>query len=78
MSDKTREALRKMAQALRKAGGIAEPPVAPNSTGSTPPSPTPNAPNRRAEPLAPGTADQKRATLGVVNPPLDGNPRALP
>ncbi len=78
MSDKTREALRKMAQALRKAGGIAEPPVAPNSTGSTPPSPTPNAPNRRAEPLVPGTADQKRTTLGVVNPPLDGNPRALP
>ncbi len=41
MSDQAREALRKVAQALRKAGGIAEPPptTSPTNTGTNPPKP---------------------------------------
>ncbi|WP_291002474.1 PBP1A family penicillin-binding protein [Hyphomicrobium sp.] len=81
MSDQTREALRKVAQALRKAGGIAEPPptTAPGSTGSTPTAPAPTAPsNKRADGTAPGT-EPRRTTLGVAQPPLDGTPaRAVP
>jgi penicillin-binding protein 1A len=80
MSEQAREALRKVAQALRKAGGIAEPepppPKAPTSTGTNPAKPAPAAPsNKRAD----GTADQRRATLGEAQPPLEGTtPRALP
>jgi penicillin-binding protein 1A len=62
MSDNTREALRKTAQALRKAGGIADPPpAAPSSTGSNPSGPAPRTPpGRRAD---------------SVQPPSDGTPR---
>jgi penicillin-binding protein 1A len=67
MSDQTRDALRKVAQALRKAGGIAEPPppATPSSTGSNPPHPAPVLPpNKRAD---------------ALQPPLDGTPpRAVP
>jgi penicillin-binding protein 1A len=82
MSDKTRDALRKVAQALRKAGGIAEPPPAPapNSTGSTPsaPAPAPTVPNRRVDHTAPAPTEPRRTTIGVA-PPLDGTtPRAVP
>lgn len=78
MSDKTRDALRKVAQALRKAGGIAEP-TTPSSTGSTPEGPQPNAPpGRRADSVAPQN-EPRRTTLGVAQPPLDGtSPRAVP
>ncbi len=78
MSDKTRDALRKVAQALRKAGGIAEP-TTPSSTGSTPDGPQPNAPpGRRADSVAPQN-EPRRTTLGVAQPPLDGtSPRAVP
>jgi penicillin-binding protein 1A len=83
MSDQAREALRKVAQALRKAGGIAEPPPpakAPTSTGTNPAKPAPTAPpSKRADDTSPGITDQRRTTLGVVQPPLDGTtPRALP
>ncbi len=82
MSDQAREALRKVAQALRKAGGIAEPPPAkaPTSTGTNPAKPAPPAPpSKRADGTSPGITDQRRTTLGVAQPPLDGTtPRALP
>ncbi len=82
MSDQTREALRKAAQALRKAAGIAEPPpsTSPNSTGSNPSAPKPIVPpNRRADGTIPGSTEPRRATLGVAQPPLDGtSPRAVP
>jgi penicillin-binding protein 1A len=80
MSDQTRDALRKAAQALRKAGGIAEPqPTTPSSTGSNPTAPAPSTPpGRRADSIAPPT-EPRRATLGVASPPLDGSPeRAIP
>ena len=82
MSDQAREALRKAAQALRKAGGIAEPPPAkaPTSTGTNPAKPAPPAPpSKRADGTSPSITDQRRTTLGVAQPPLDGTtPRALP
>jgi penicillin-binding protein 1A len=80
MSDNTRDALRKTAQALRKAGGIAEPaPTAPSSTGSNPAAPAPTAPpGRRADSIAP-TNEPRRTTLGIAQPPLDGTlDRAVP
>jgi penicillin-binding protein 1A len=84
MSDQAREALRKVAQALRKAGGIAEPPPpakAPTSTGTNPAKPAPPAPpSKRADGTSPGLTDQRRTTLGVAaQPPLEGTtPRAVP
>ena len=81
MSDKAREALRKVAQALRKAGGIAEPPptTSPTNTGTTPAKPgAPGAPpNKRAD--GAGLDDHRRTSLGTPQPPLDGTPpRAVP
>jgi penicillin-binding protein 1A len=82
MSDQTRDALRKVAQALRKAGGIAEPPppTSPTNTGTNPPKPSPTTPpNRRADGTTPNMTDPRRATLGVAQPPQDGTPpRAVP
>ncbi len=84
MSDQAREALRKVAQALRKAGGIAEPPPpakAPTSTGTNPAKPAPPAPpSKRADGTSPSLTDQRRTTLGVAaQPPLEGTtPRAVP
>jgi penicillin-binding protein 1A len=82
MSDQTREALRKVAQALRKAGGIAEPPptTSPTNTGTNPPKPSPTSPpNRRADGTTPNMTDPRRTTLGVAPPPQDGTPpRAVP
>ena len=82
MSDQAREALRKVAQALRKAGGIAEPPPVkpPTSTGTNPAKPAPPAPpSKRADGTSPGLTDQRRTTLGVAQPPLEGTtPRAVP
>jgi penicillin-binding protein 1A len=82
MSDQTRDALRKVAQALRKAGGIAEPPppTSPTNTGTNPPKPSPTAPpNRRADGTTPNMTDPRRTTLGVAQPPQDGTPpRAVP
>ncbi len=68
MSDKTRDALRSVAQAFRKAGGIEQPEgVTPalGSTGSTTPPPA------TPPPEAPG----RRANLGITN---EGTPRAVP
>jgi penicillin-binding protein 1A len=81
MSDKAREALRKVAQALRKAGGIAEPPppTSPTNTGTTPAKPAaPGAPpNKRAD--GTGLNDHRRTSLGTPQPQLDGTPpRAVP
>jgi penicillin-binding protein 1A len=81
MSDKAREALRKVAQALRKAGGIAEPPptTSPTNTGTTPAKPAaPGAPaNKRAD--GTGLNEQRRTSLGMPQPQLDGTPpRAVP
>jgi penicillin-binding protein 1A len=81
MSDRAREALRKVAQALRKAGGIAEPPPAtsPTNTGTTPAKPVaPGAPpNKRAD--GTGLNEQRRTSLGTPQPQLDGTPpRAVP
>ena len=82
MSDQTREALRKTAQALRKAGGIADPPppTAPTNTGTNPTKPRPpTPPSKKADGTLPGTNDQRRTTLGATQPPLDGTPpRAVP
>jgi hypothetical protein len=81
MSDQTREALKKVAQALRKAGGIAEPPPSTSPTGAQPPGKTPPAPpSRRADGTTkPGMTDARRTTLGVAQPPFDGTPpRAVP
>jgi penicillin-binding protein 1A len=82
MSDQTRDALRKMAQALRKAGGIAEPPptTSPTNTGTNPAKPRPTVPpSKKADGTVPGTNDQRRTTLGATQPPLDGTPpRAVP
>jgi len=82
MSDQTRDALRKAAQVLRKAGGIAEPPppTSPTNTGTNPPKPSPaSPPNRRADGTTPSMTDPHRTTLGVAQPPLDGTPpRAVP
>jgi penicillin-binding protein 1A len=81
MSDKAREALRKVAQALRKAGGIAEPPptTSPTNTGTTPAKPAaPGAPpNKRAD--GTGLNEHRRTSLGTQQPQLDGTPpRAVP
>ncbi|HET6320927.1 MAG TPA: PBP1A family penicillin-binding protein [Hyphomicrobium sp.] len=68
MSDKTRDTLRNVAQAFRKAGGIEQPEAttpAPGSTGSTSPPPATPPPD------APG----RRANLGTTN---EGTPRAVP
>jgi penicillin-binding protein 1A len=79
MSDQAREALRKVAQALRKAGGIAEPPptTSPTNTGTTPAKPAaPGAPpNTRADSAAPN--EHRRTSLGTPQP--DGTtPHAVP
>jgi penicillin-binding protein 1A len=80
MTDQTRDALRKVAQAMRKAGGIAEPPpaAAPTSTGSNPASPGPKPPpGRRADGAA--APNETRRTVGVAQPQLEGtSPRAVP
>ena len=82
MSEQAREALRKVAQALRKAGGIAEPPptTSPTNTGTNPPKPSPALPpNKRADGTTPSMTDPRRTTLGVAPLPQDGTPpRAVP
>lgn len=69
MPDRTREALKKLAVALRKAGGIAEPPPEPPATtnaskpnGETP-QPSQNAPAPQLPPASAPAAPDRRATL---------------
>ncbi|MEO8421446.1 MAG: hypothetical protein ABI457_09650, partial [Hyphomicrobium sp.] len=81
MSDQARDALRKVAQALRKAGGIAEPPptTSPTSTGTMPAKPSAPGvpPNKRADGAA--VNEQRRTSLGTPQPQPDGTtPHAVP
>jgi penicillin-binding protein 1A len=74
MSDQTREALKRVAQALRKAGGLSEPapaPAAPATPGA-PPGQAP--PEKRAQGATPRIA-LPPGTVGAVQPPLDETSR---
>ncbi|MFA5901507.1 MAG: hypothetical protein WC829_20590, partial [Hyphomicrobium sp.] len=80
MSDQTRDALRKVSQALRKAGGLpaSDVPTAPTNTGSNPTAPAPPSPSKRRVD-ATNPTDPRRTTLGVAQQPLDGtSPSAVP
>jgi penicillin-binding protein 1A len=76
MSDQTREALKKVAQALRKAGGIAEPPPSPTPAGA--PTPAPATPPKRAQATDPNVIEPRKTTIGTAQPAPDGTPRAVP
>jgi penicillin-binding protein 1A len=78
MPDPTREALKKLAEAMRAAAGMAtpapEPATTPKIPGAKPaPAPVPNAapapaPAKRAEGVPPGPAQPRSDTVGVVQP----------
>ncbi len=85
MSDPTREALKKVAESLRKAAGIAEPveptpprlpgtkpPAAPGATPATTPAPVPA---KRADGAPPGPAYPRNDTVGAVTPAPGQTPR---
>jgi penicillin-binding protein 1A len=78
MSDKTREALKHLAQAMRKAAGLSEPAAAPAPTPpGTPPAHAP--PDRRAQGDSPRIALPRSGTLGATQPmPDETSQRALP
>jgi penicillin-binding protein 1A len=83
MPEQTREALKRLAQALRKAAGLSEPatpPPAGGEPGSTPGRAPPPPPGKRAQGAAPRLAlPRADASLGAAQPPLDETPRrALP
>jgi hypothetical protein len=82
MSDPTREALKHLAESLRKAAGIAEPvePTPPKLPGTKPPVAPSTAPAKRAD----GTPGQSPTlpynnTVGAIQPAPGGIPhRAVP
>jgi penicillin-binding protein 1A len=89
MPDPTREALKKLAEAMRAAAGIAapapEPAITPKRPGAKPaPAPGPNAvptpaPAKRAEGAPPGPALPRNDTIGAAQPsPTEPLRRAVP
>jgi penicillin-binding protein 1A len=81
MPEQTREALKRLTQALRKAAGLAEPATTPAGDGPAgTPDPTPALPpDRRAQGEAPRIALPRTGTVGAVQPMLDETSRrALP
>ncbi len=75
MSDQAREALRKVAQALRKAGGIAEPPPTrlDHQHRDKPGQTRPPAPPKNADGPSPASTDERRTTIGVAQSLLHGD-----
>jgi penicillin-binding protein 1A len=74
MSDQTRDALKRLAEALRKAGGVSEPAAAPASSDTSPGAPgrSPFAPDKKVQ-LPP------TRTFGAAQPNADETPhRAFP
>jgi penicillin-binding protein 1A len=81
MPEQTREALKHLTEALRKAAGLAEPATAPAGDGpaGTPGSAPAQPPDRRAQGGAPRIALPRDGTVGAVQPLLDETSRrALP
>jgi penicillin-binding protein 1A len=76
MSDQAREALKKVAQAFRKAGGIAEPPPPAPAPAGAPAAP--GAPQKRAQVTDPNVIEPRKTTIGTAQPAPDGTPRAVP
>jgi len=81
MPEQTREALKRLTQALRKAAGLAEPATSPAGDGPAgTPGPAPALPpDRRAQGEAPRIALPRTGTVGAGQPMLDETSRrALP
>jgi penicillin-binding protein 1A len=83
MSDPTREALKHLAESLRKAAGIAEPvePTPPKLPGTKPPAAPGAAPAKRADGTPPGRSPTLPYdnTVGAIQPAPSGIPhRAVP